>query len=115
MNENPKGWPLTDPYPFRDSEWPPSEKKEVDCGFVARDKECAKDVKVEELGDYSYILSPAWRYINELYQKVQDLKEHIQWLNNIGGERLNMACGIDITYRELFLEKQKEKKEKVNA
>lgn len=102
-NKNPEGWPLTDPYPFRGLKFPP--KEVPDCDFVTRDKEYAKGVKVEELGDYSYILCRPWQYINELHQKVQDLEEHIQWLINVGGERLNFACGIDIVCRELVIKK----------
>lgn len=111
MSENKKieGWPLTDPYPFRDSEKPPSTEEVPDCDFVASDKKYAESAKVEEIGDYSYIMKRPWEYINELHQKVQNLKEHIQWLENVGGERLNMACGIDILCRGLAKKKAEEK------
>lgn len=107
MSATKKGRPLTDPYPFRSvSTWPPQEKKEADCDYVALDKKYAKTANVEEMGDYTYIMKPAWQHINELTQKNKDLEEHIQWLNNVGGERLNMACGIDIMCRDMVLAKK---------
>jgi len=114
MSEGIEGWPLTDPYPFRGfGIWPPQEKKETDCDFVAHDKEYAKTAIVEEIGDYAYIMKPAWRFINEQAQKIKDLQEHIQWLNNVGGERLSIACGVDIVCREMALAKAKQSGSKI--
>ena len=116
MSENPKGWPDTDPYPYRNVSKDFTAPEELpDCDFVARDKEYAKTAVVEELGDYSYILKLAWQQINELSQEVKDLKDHIQWLNNVGGERLNMACGIDIVCRDMVIAKRKEKAKTAEA
>lgn len=106
----PEGWPDTDPYPYRNS----LPEEAPDCGFVVRDKEYAKTANVEEMGDYAYIMQPAWRHINELTQKIKELKDHIQWLKNVGGEDLNMACGVDTLCRGLALKKA-EKKEAENG
>jgi len=107
--KNPEGWPDTDPYPFRDLK--SLHKEPPDCPFVAADKEYAKEVKVEELGDYAYIMRVAWQNLNELYKKNQQLEDHIKWLNNVGGERLNTACGIDILCRDMVIEKRKKQAE----
>lgn len=105
-NENPEGWPLTDPYPFRDKDY----SAEIpDCDFVVRDKEYAKTANVEEIGDYPYIMKSVWKYINELYQEVQDLKDHIKWLKNTGGEHLNFACGVDIFCRDLAIKNKRKR------
>ena len=110
MSKEIEGWPDSDPYPFRGlGDWPPVQKEEIDCDFVARDKDYAKTAIVEELGDYAYILQPAWRRINEQTQKIKDLEEHIQWLKNVGGERLNMACGIDIICRDMVIKQRNAK------
>ncbi len=114
MNDNIEGWPLTDPYPYRDSKWPPSEKM-VDCGFVTRDKEYAKTANIEEMGDYAYIMRPVWQLVNEQTQEIKELKDHIQWLKNVGGEHLNMACGVDIICRDMVIKKQREKEERAIA
>ena len=107
MSENIEGWPDSDPYPFRGlGDWPPVQKEETDCDFVARDKDYAKTAIVEEIGDYAYIMKYPWQLINEQARKIKDLEEHIQWLKNVGGERLNMACGWDIFCRDMVIKQR---------
>lgn len=100
-----KGWPLNDPYPYRDRTY----SEPPDCNYVKRDKEYAKTANIDEMGSYKYIMRPAWQYINELSQKVQELEDHIKWLKNIGGENLNFACGVDIMCREMAIKKSQSK------
>lgn len=110
MSESPKGWPDTDPYPFRDVPEDFNALKEVaDCIYVTCDKKYAKSADLEEPSNYSYTMERHWKHINELTQKIKDLEGHIQWLKNIGGERLNLACGIDIVCRDMVIAKRKDK------
>jgi len=105
-----KGWPDTDPYPYRNQdEWPPLDKGESDCGFVKNEKEAvASWVDDNEEPDYKYHLGIAWKKINSMHEELQQAKDNIKWLENVGGEKLNMACGIDIFCRSLILAKKKE-------
>lgn len=93
-----EGWPDTDPYPFRghDDAWSPSDEEKPDCEFVRLDKE----IDDNDEPDYKYRLGLAWDKINSLHKELQQAKDHIKWLNNVGGEKLNMACGIDIFCRD---------------
>ena len=96
--QNPEGWPDNDPYPFR--------KKEVEeapeSDFVRRYKNYVETNEFEA-GD----LPAIWRHINELTQKIKELEANIKWLENMGGERLNLACGIDIISRDIVIKSRK--------
>lgn len=96
-----KGWPDTDPYPFRNLGKPLGEDE--DCDFVKRDKEYAKTAEID---DYAYIMAAAWKEMNYLSRKLREAEARIKWLNNVGGENLNLACGFDIFFRDRILEKR---------
>ncbi len=100
-----EGWPLTDPYPFRGQEaWPPVDTEKVDCEFVRQHK---VSVEKEEGDEYEYYLDLAWAQINVLQEELQQGKNRIKWLENVGGERLQMACGADIMCRMMVADKTK--------
>ena len=102
-----KGWPDTDPYPYRNQEWPPPDKEKVDCAFVKNDKEAIKIwADDNEDSNYEYHLRLAWGEINSMHEELQQTKDNIKWLENVGGENLNMACGIDIFCRDSIKKKR---------
>jgi len=109
-NENPEGWPLTDPYPFRglDTDFELVITEPPDCPFVVCDKKYVKEANADEIGNYALIVKPAWQRLNKLYQEVQELKDHIKWLENVGGEHLTFACGIDVVRRGLVIKKRQQ-------
>lgn len=107
---NIEGWPDTDPYPYRHvGIFTEPDEPKVDCDYVARDKEYAKTAIVDEIGDYAYIMRYPWQLINEQAREIKELKEHIKWLKNVGGEHLNQACGYDILFRYMAFDKRKAK------
>lgn len=114
MSKEIEGWPDSAPYPYRHvGTFAEPKESEVDCDYVARDKEYAKTAIVDEIGDYAYIMRCPWKLINEQARKIKDLEEHIKWLMNVGGEKLNMACGFDIFFRDMIIEKRKTKAKKL--
>jgi len=109
----PEGWPETDPYPFRDTAKLLSDDNE-DCDFVKNDKEYAKTVTMADFEgfDYAFVMKGAWSQINYLTRKLKKAENHIKWLDNVGGERLSVACGFDIAAREMVKQKREECKKK---
>lgn len=103
-----KGWPDTDPYPYRGLDGPfRCAPKPPDTTFVTHHKEYVSE-EAPEVDDRGYYLRLAWDEINRLAVELQQAKDHIQWLKNTGGEQLNMACGIDILCRGFDKKKEKE-------
>ena len=96
-----EGWPLTDAYPYRNQDkLPACHTEKIDCDFVKQHRTAIKD---EEADEHEYYLDLAWEKINELQEELQEAKIRIKWLENVGGETLKMACGVDIMCREMAM------------
>lgn len=101
------GWPDTDPYPYRGLDKPfRCAEKPQDVYFVSQQKSYVSE-DPPEVDDRGYYLRLAWDEINRLSVELQQAKDHVAWLKNVGGEQLNAACGIDILCRGLDKEKIK--------
>ena len=109
-NKRRVGWPDTDPYPYRKLDTISSQPIS-DCSCVKMYKSWLEDDKKRgEEPDYEYCLDKALDKLNSMSIELQDARDHIQWLSNVGGETLTVACGIDIACRDAVNKKRKEQK-----